>query len=249
VLAGVCHAQRKNPEGAPVLILSGGQREHHGYRAQSLYLAKLLEDTGRVRATISEDAAIVETPKFAKYKAILVIADRRDEETKLTPAQQEAILAFVRGGRGYVSIHGGDNAPADWLPEMKTMLGGIYSHTGLPDGRAIGGRTWNVKIADSSHPITRGLGDFSLQDELYINLQMRDGVKPLATIDFEGKTWPVAWTTRYGAGAVFHTTLGHTRWEPGGKDPLEDPYLSRLVLQAVDWVLAESANPAPRDGG
>ncbi|GAC1312201.1 MAG: hypothetical protein NVSMB14_14240 [Isosphaeraceae bacterium] len=58
-------AQRKNPEGLKVLILSGGQREHHAFREQALYLSKLLEDTGRYRATIAEDSAILETPAFS----------------------------------------------------------------------------------------------------------------------------------------------------------------------------------------
>jgi type 1 glutamine amidotransferase len=230
-------AQRDNPGATPLLILSGGQRQHHGYRDQANRLARLLEDSGRFRASITEDAALLTTPALKKYHILFVIADRRDPEHKLTPEQQNALLAFVHAGGGYVSFHAADNAPPDWLPEMKTMLGGIYSHTGLPDGRAIGGNTWTVKIAQHNHPITQGLPDeFPLEDELYINLQMRNDVIPLATIDFQGTTWPVAWTYQYGQGAVFHTTLGHHRWEPGRPDPLENPNLARLVLQGAQWV-------------
>ena len=46
-------AQKKVPDGAKVLILSGGQRDHHGYREQALYLASALEDTGHYQVTIS----------------------------------------------------------------------------------------------------------------------------------------------------------------------------------------------------
>ena len=52
-----CSAQLKNPQGVPVLLLSGGQREHHGYRDQANALAKALEQTGQFRVTIAEDAA------------------------------------------------------------------------------------------------------------------------------------------------------------------------------------------------
>ena len=55
-------AQKKVPEGAKVLLLSGGQRQHHGYRDQAFYLSGLLEDTGRHQVTIAEDASILETP-------------------------------------------------------------------------------------------------------------------------------------------------------------------------------------------
>ena len=36
---GPASAQKKVPDGKAVLLLSGGQREHHGYRDQAFYLA------------------------------------------------------------------------------------------------------------------------------------------------------------------------------------------------------------------
>jgi hypothetical protein len=38
-------AQLKAPNGAKVLLLSGGQRQHHGYRRQANLLQKVLETT------------------------------------------------------------------------------------------------------------------------------------------------------------------------------------------------------------
>ena len=227
-------AQLKVPDGAKVLILSGGQREHHGYREQALYLAGLLENTRRFQVTITEDAAVVETPALSKYDLVLLTADRRDPEFKFTPEQQKAILAYVHAGHGFVSLHAADNGPADWLPEWKQMLGGIYSHVGLPDGKAIKGNyTVKVHHPDDS-PITRGLTDFPLKDELYANMQMLDGVVPLATIDHLGKTWPVAWTWTYGTGRVFHLTLGHRDFKPGSPEPLADPNLNTLFVRGVE---------------
>ncbi len=235
LLTGAVHAQKKAPEGAKVLLLSGGQRQHHGYREQALYLSRLLEDTGRYEVTIAEDAAILETPALKKYDLMIVTADRRDPEFHFTEAQQNAIFDYVKSGHGYVSIHGADNAPADWLPQWKAMLGGIYSHVGQPDGRAIKG-TYLVKIADTSHAITQGLNDFELKDELYSNMQMLPDVKPLATISYQDVEWPVAWTQTYGEGRVFHTSLGHRDFGPEKDDPLQNANLSKLVLQGVDWV-------------
>lgn len=238
-------AQKKAPQGARVLILSGGEREHHGYREQALYLAGLLEDTRRYQATIVEDAAILETPALRKYDVLIVNADRRDPEHRLTLEQQKALLDYVKEGHGYVSIHGADNAPPDWIPEMKQMLGGIYSHVGLPDGKAITG-TYTIKIADRASPVTAGLDDFELKDELYSNMQMLPDVKPLATIDYKGTTWPVAWTREYGRGRVFHTSLGHKRFEPGQTDPLANPNLQKLLLQGVDFAAGRSDSSRPR---
>ena len=228
-------AQKKAPRGARVLLLSGGQRQHHGYRDQALYLANALEDTGRYEVTINEDAAVLLTPAMAKYDILIVNADRRDPEFKFTREQQQGLLDWVKAGHGYVSIHGADNAAPDWLPAWRDMLGGIFSHIGTPDGKVRKG-TYTVKIADTSHPVTRGLKDFELKDELYYYMQMQPGVEPLATTEFEGTAWPVAWTRVYGNGRVFHTPLGHRDFGPDKHDPIRDPNLSKLIVQGVDWV-------------
>lgn len=228
-------AQKKVPQGAKVLLLSGGQREHHGYRDQAFYLCGVLEDTGRHQVTIVEDAAILETPAMARYDLVIVSADRRDPEFKFTKGQQEALLGWVRDGHGYVSIHGADNAAPDWLPEWREMLGGVFSHIGLPDGKVRKG-SYRIRINEPDHPVTKGLSDFDLKDELYYHMQMKEDVKPLATTEYGGGTWPVAWVRTYGRGRVFHTPLGHRDFGPDKDDPLRNPSLRTLIVQGVDWV-------------
>jgi type 1 glutamine amidotransferase len=234
-------AQRKAAKGVDpvkVLFLSGGLRSHHGYRDQALYLSSALEDTGRYEVTIVEDAAILETPALGKYDLVIVNADRRDPEFKFTESQQKALLDWVMAGHGYVSIHGADNAAPDWLPEWRDMLGGVFSHDtskGGPDSKTKQA-TFKIKIAKSDHAITKGLQDFELKDELYYNLQMKHQVEPLATTEYNGGTWPVAWTRTYGKGRVFHTPLGHRGYKPGSDDPLQNPNLLKMVIQGVDWV-------------
>lgn len=228
-------AQKKVPDGAKVLLLSGGQRQHHGYREQAFYLSAALEDTGRYQVTQTEEAAVLETPAMEKYDLMIVMADRRDDEFKFSPEQQQAIFDFVHDGGGYVSIHAADNAAADWSPEFRKMLGAVFSHFGLPDGKVRKG-DYTVKIADPSHPVAKGLKDFDLKDELYYHLQIEDDVKPLATVEFEGVDWPVAWTRTYGKGRVFHTVFGHRDFGPDKDDPLRDPNFNRLVIQGIDWV-------------
>lgn len=236
-------AQKMSPEGAKVLLLSGGKRQHHGYRDQTLYLSATLENTGCYQVTICEDAAILETAAMEKYDLLIVNADRRDDEFKFSRTQQEAIFDYVRRGHGYVSLHAADNAAKDWLPEWKEMLGGVFSHFGLPDGKTRKG-SFTVKISDTSSQITRGLNDFKLADELYYHIQMMPEVRPLATIEYQEVAWPVAWTRIYGKGRVFHTVLGHRDFGPEKDDPLRNPNLGRLVVQGIDWVAAGRPSPA-----
>ncbi|AMV38566.1 ThuA domain-containing protein [Planctomyces sp. SH-PL62] len=236
-------AQKKAPDGAKVLLLSGGQRQHHGYRDQAFYLSAALEDTGRYEVTQTEEAAVLETPALAKYDLVIGLSDRRDPEFKMTKGQQEALFAYVRGGGGYVSIHGADNAPADWEPEWKPMLGAVFSHFGLPDGKVRKGE-YTVRLVDPSSPVAQGLHDFKLNDELYYHLQAEPDLKPLAVVEYEGVDWPVAWTRTYGEGRVFHTVFGHRDFGPDKDDPLRNPDFGKLVLQGIDWVAANK-RPAP----
>jgi hypothetical protein len=232
--------QLKNPEGAPVLLLSGGQRQHHGYREQAAYLSKTLEETGRYRVTIVEDAGILESPGVDKYQAIIILADRRDPEFKYTEDQQRKLAEFVktRGRGGLISIHGADNAAIDWLPEMREMLGGVFSHDtrgGRPDGKTRKG-PYRVRVARSDHPICKGVTDFDLSDELYYHVQFEREPEALLTIAHDGTDWPVAWAHSYGQGRVFHTVLGHRDFGPDKHDPLQNEHLTRVLVQALDWV-------------
>ena len=228
-------AQKKAPTGVKILLLSGGARQHHGYRDQALLLARSIEDTGRYEVTICEDGSILTSPGMAKYDVLIVHVDRRDPEFKFTEAQQKALLDFVKSGKGYVSIHGADNAAPDWLPEWREMLGGVFSHVGLPDSKTKKGE-FMVKIAKADHPVTKGLADFKLKDELYYHLQMKKPIEPLAVVEVDGQQWPVAWVLDYGKGRVFHTVFGHRDFGPDKHEPLATPEFMKLVQQGIDFV-------------
>ena len=232
--AAAATAQHKVPDGAKVLLLSGGQRDHHAYRRQTSLLQKLLEDTKQFEVTICEDAALLETPALHKYDVIVAMADRRDPEYRLTEAQQRALLKFVHDGKGFFSLHAFCCADQTWVPEMRELLGGVLAHFGTPDTKVTSGK-FPMKITDPDHPITKGVSDFEHEDELYYHLQTQGEIKPLAVAVFEGQDWPVLWTRHYGQGRVCVSVFGHCGVKPNDKDPLEIAPFQRLVLQGIAW--------------
>jgi type 1 glutamine amidotransferase len=232
-------AQQKVPNGAKVLMLSGGQRNHHAYRRQAQLLQKLMEDSGKFQVTICEDAAVLETEAPKRYDLIIAMADRRDPEFRLTEAQQRGILHFVHDGKGLFSLHGFCCADKTWLPEMRDMLGGVLAHFGTPDTKVKVGM-YPVKIVDRAHPITHGLDDFAHTDELYYHLQTRGEIRPLVAALYEGQEWPILWTRTYGSGRVCVSVFGHCGVKPGDKDPLETPNFAQLILQALTWTASRS---------
>ncbi|HJT77228.1 MAG TPA: ThuA domain-containing protein [Gemmataceae bacterium] len=228
-------AQHRAPGGAKLLLLSGGQRDHHAYRRQAQLLQKLLEDSKQFEVTLCEDAALLETPALAKYDLIVATADRRDPEHRLTEGQQRALLHFVASGKGFFSLHAFCCADKTWVPEMRDLLGGVLAHFGTPNTKVTVAK-FPLKITDPGHPITCGVTDFDHEDELYYQLQTRGELKPLVVATYQGADWPELWTREYGKGKVCVSVFGHCSMGAKAKDPLESPPFQRLVLQGIAWV-------------
>jgi hypothetical protein len=232
--------QKKAPDGIKVLLVSGGQREHHGYRQQAHYLQKVLEDTGKFQVTITEEAAVLETDALRKYDVVVLSADRRDDEHRLSEKQQQSLLDYVAAGKGLVSLHGFCCAANDWKPEMRQLIGGVLSHVGQPDTKVRVGK-YSVKVEQPTHAIMRGIENYEHEDELYYYLQTVGNLDALATVRHEDRDWPIAWTRSYGKGRVFVTVFGHAGWKAGSKDPQENPPFRQMIVQAIDW----AAQPQP----
>jgi uncharacterized protein len=228
-------AQQSVPGAAKVLLLSGGQRNHHGYRRQTQVLQKALEDTREFETTICEDAALLDTQALAKYDVIVAMADRRDAEHRLTPKQQQALLTFVKEGKGFFSFHAFCCADRNWVPEMRELEGGVLAHFGTPDTKVKQGK-FLFKIVDTPHPITHGISSFEHQDELYYHLQIQGELKPLAVAVYEGAEWPVLWARPYGRGRTCVSVFGHCGVHASARDPLEHAPFRQLILQGIAWV-------------
>ncbi|MGO8903124.1 MAG: hypothetical protein ACLQU5_33020 [Isosphaeraceae bacterium] len=52
------------------------------------------------------------------------------------------------------------------------MLGGVFSHVGLLDGKVRKG-SYVVEIVNKSSPITQGITDFPLKDEGHVSMEKR----------------------------------------------------------------------------
>ena len=70
---------------------------------------------------------------------------------------------------------------------------------------------FRVRIADATHPITKGLADFGTDDELYTCLDGAAHIQVLATATskVDQKVYPMAFMLTPGKGRTFHCALGH----------------------------------------
>ena len=203
-----------------VLIFSG--QNNHDWKTTTPKLRSILAGSGRFAVDVTEQPAECTAEALAKYDVI--VSDWNawgDAKVKEWPAAtRRAFLDFLRGGKGYVSIHAGSSSFYDW-----------------PEYQQIGGMFWNLAATShgpphefavqftGDHPITRGLAPFKTTDELWL----KPGVHPAAQLLATGDSQPLAVTTALGRGRGFALLLGHAA------EYMDTPGFQALLLRGTEW--------------
>ena len=227
------------------VLLLGMKRDHppasHEYMAGLRVLAKSLEGIPALKLSIHEaDEPWPEGPELiAGADAVVLSLGQGSRWEQVDPKRYEALKALAARGGAIVAIHwaiGGKDA--QYIPGHLALVGGCH---GGPDRKYTLIET-DVKIADPSHPITRGIDDFRLDDEYYYRLKFaKTGtIRPLLKATIEGKPETVAWSFErpdggrsFGFGGMHY----HRNWER-----IE---CRRLIAQGLLWTLKM---PIPEDG-
>ena len=148
----------------------------------------------------------------------------------LTEEQAVAVKEFVTAGNGFYSLHNNSHVSLSSKTYRDVQGGAYIGHPPL--------RPFKVRIVNQSHPITRGVNDFMVNDEqhyveydkdkkyLLIESENVDGL----TFQNLGTKSPAGWAYDYGKGRVIFTSIGHTI------HALWNPEYLKLQSQAVRWL-------------
>ena len=148
-------------------------------------------------------------PSLSNVDGIFFLGHRA---VPINDQQKAELLAFVRGGKGFVAAHTGLTAFDSW-PEFAEMLGAQYGgHPISGPGRIINEQT--------SFPAVKHLpASFPFSDEFYLPKALsRDKVDVLLRLDLsdverqgvqKGGDYPLVWAKTYGQGRVFYSSLSH----------------------------------------
>lgn len=226
------------------LILTGGI--FHPFETAAPALAGVLDEVG-IASTIrwDVDAALAEMADGAAYDLVTNYALRwrmldhekyepyRDEWALSLSADARAALAtHVHEGGGLLGLHTASICFDDW-PEWRDLLGGkwVWGTSYHPPLDQV-----DVKFIGGDNPLTAGLADFSLEDEVYHHLDCVAGVTPLATARTAEGEGPqtVAWSHVSGRGRVVYDGLGHDAAS------LTHPVHSRFLKRAALWAIGRS---------
>ena len=193
--------------------------KYHDIDFARLELLKLFAEHAAIRTSVSSDYA--DTDRIAA--ANLLVTYTCDLVPDAT--QTEAIAGWLdRGGR-WLALHGtnsllrfADDGKVDCPddnPTFMALLGTRFA--GHPPIAP-----FKVEVTRADHAMTRGLRDFSIEDELYLSHRTAEIDVLLHTSftgscpEFRDAEWddpqvPVLYERRVGHGGVLYLTLGHCR--------------------------------------
>ena len=194
------------------VVLSGSGRYQdrwHDFTATSIEVATVLETAGMVVAVRAFKPVGVREVEQAD---LLVVNAGHGEylESSDGPEQEwleafDAIRRYRERGGPILALHAASNS-LDGLDEWPRWLGGRWNRT-TSMHPPIGWAT--VHVADSGHPITEGLTDFTLYDERYSFLDVHEGSEVLLEHHLDGRDHPLVWAVKDDNGRTVYDALGH----------------------------------------
>jgi type 1 glutamine amidotransferase len=154
----------------------------------------------------------------------------------ITEEQKSDMIDCFWHGKPLVVLHHSICAFDKW-DEYRRIIGGRYFHdTTVIEGRVFPPSTYNhdvyvpIHVKDSTNPVTRGIADFELFDEVYGGFYVERGVTSLLTTDHPDSSPMIGWSHYYGKSRVVTIQPGHDT------PAFQSPIYRKLLLRAIEWV-------------
>ena len=232
ILLGSIHFSFAQQKKIRVLVVTGG----HGFDRKPFYNVFDSIPTITYDTLVQPQAnVLIASPEVKKYD-VLVFYDLVD---LISPTQQEAYISLLKKGASMIFLHHALVSYQNW-PEFINIVGGQY-HTSpvLVNGDTLKANyqhdvTISVKVADNKHPVTEGISDFEIVDEVYSDVEILPVVKPLLSTAHPGSMRWLAWINHYGNSAIIYIQLGH------GPSAYSNPNYRKLLRQAIEWSAKQS---------
>ena len=232
MITGCTHSSFAQQKKIRVLVITGG----HGFNRQPFYdvfnsIPSITYDT----LVQPQANALIASPEVNKYD-VLVFYDMFDS---IAPAQQDAYTSLLKKGASMIFLHHALVSYQNW-PEFIKFVGGQYhTHPVVVNGDTLKASYEHdvsipVKVENKKHPVTRGISDFEIVDEVYGGAEILPQVKPLLSTTHPKSMRYLAWINHYGNSDVIYIQLGH------GPSGYSNPNYRKLIQQAIEWSARQS---------
>lgn len=220
-----------------VLVLSG--QNNHAWQETTPAIQRILDDSGRFSVDVTDHPESMTAESLSVYDAVLSNWNSWGEgaAVKTWPdAARTALIEFVRGGKGFVSVHAGTSSFYEW-PEYQEL--GIASWKLGETGHGKRHR-FRVVLANRDHPITKDVLPFATTDELWHRAGVQPGAAILATAyssaenGGSGQDEPILMARAFGSGRSVNLLPGHDA------TAMATPSFGILLSRSVEWAATGS---------
>ncbi|MDX2443830.1 MAG: ThuA domain-containing protein, partial [Bacteroidales bacterium] len=219
-----------------LLIISGSN--NHEWQQTTPFLEKMFDKSGIFEASTTSQPDTLNYKVFKNFDAIISNWNSwPDNDFRWSAETENGLLKYVEEGGGLVFFHSSTSAFYEW-PEFKDISIGAWVE-----------ETWHgkpspikVSIGNQEHPITQGLSDFYIFDELWINAEQNESFQALGSAindeaSEKGNTkQPAIFVSEYGKGRVFHTLLGHD------VRAMRNTGFQTLLLRGTEWAASSKVS-------
>ena len=212
-----------------VLIISGG----HAFEHDQFF--KLFQDNAEITFKAAEhpNALALLRPESAKQFDVLVTYDYWQD---ISEEAKTDFLDWLKQGKGLLVLHHAIASYQEW-PEYRKIIGARYYLKKMvvdgvekPRSAFKHGVHFRIHVADPDHPVTRGVKDFDMHDEVYKWFDVAPESHPLLTTDEPESNKVIGWSKTYESARVVYLQSGHDHFA------YENPNYQQLVKQAIRWV-------------
>lgn len=246
-------------------VVCGGR--WHDFDFVRRQVLDLLATDERIRATVASDYS--DTGRLETCELLVSYTC----DVRPGSAEISRLRSWVEQGGTWLALHG-TNAALDETPEGFSPAEGLADLWQLIGSRFVAHppiEPYEVRFV-SDDPLVRGIGPFTVADELYLmELPDPDGIDVLAVASYGGHargfanaTWPVddrrpvVYVRRVGTGRIWYCTLGHCRGrfdmhpeveltEASGHGSWDVPEFRELVRRGCQWAVGAIV-PGSEDG-
>lgn len=211
-----------------VLIVTGG----HGFQREAFF--RVFADNPGItfkEAKHTKDANGYERDDLLSHDVVVLY----DMPKTITESQKEKFLSLFKKGIGVLVLHHALVSYQHW-PEYERIIGGRYPEEEGKSGSITEQVGWRhdvdvpVVVVAKKHPITKGLKDFVIHDEIYWGFRVGSDVTPLITTTHPKSGKPLMWTRMECKSRLAYLQLGH------GPSAFKDPNFRELVARSIRWV-------------
>ncbi|MBN1480365.1 ThuA domain-containing protein [candidate division KSB1 bacterium] len=211
-----------------ILIITGG----HDFEREPFF--NMFSKMHNIEFTSVEHPAAnsIYTTTALDHIDVLVYYDMVQD---ISEAEKKAFLDMVNKGKGLVFLHHSLASYQSWSDFLK-IQGGRY-HLEPADASLKSSYKHdveiNVSIIDRDHPVTKGISDFRIHDEVYGNFEVLPTVHPLLKTNHPESNEIIGWANVVGPSKIVYVQLGHDHFA------YQNENYRQLVHQAIKWVAGQ----------